>query len=61
MFRQLSMPIAILTPRGPGHARFVIGEGTDESPHWLLIEDATGGWWAMIDPAAISAEATTLH
>lgn len=61
MLRQLRMPIAILTPHGPGHARFVMGEGTDDSPQWLLIEDMAGGWWAMIDPGAISAEATILH
>ena len=61
MFRQPRLPIVLPTPRGPGHVRFVIGEGTDDSPHWLLIEDETGGWWAMIDPAAIPAEAPTLH
>ncbi len=61
MPRQPGTPIVVATPAGPGHVRFVIGEGTDEAPHWLLIEDQDGGWWAMIDPGAIPAEAPFLH
>ena len=47
MLTQLSPPLPLETPKGPGWAHFVIDYGPESALLWVVFMDADGACWAV--------------
>ena len=50
MLVQLSPPLHMETPKGPGLAHFVIDYGPESDLQWVVFMDADGACWTVPNP-----------